>query len=93
MNLSCEDNVDKKRMENSLELVLGNDQHLGSTTSSHLALIPSKMNPNCKELEASQAKNTSHEVCIDGWMITYKEFQPQKIEQARKRSNQTKMNL
>ena len=66
---------------------------MGSTTLSHLALIPSQMNLNCKELEASQAKTTSHEVCIDGWTITYKEFQPQKIKRARKQISQTKINL
>jgi len=75
VNPSCETNVDKKRKANSLEQVLGGNQHLNL---SHLALIPSQMNLNCKELEASQAKTTSHEVRIDGWTITYKEFQPQK---------------
>ena len=73
VNPSCETNVDKKRKANSLEQVLGSNQHLDL---SHLALIPSQINLNCKELEASQAKTTSHEVCIDGWTITYKEFQP-----------------
>ena len=85
VNPSHEIDVDKKRKENSPELVLGNDQHLGSTTLSHLALIPNQMNPNCKELEASQAKTTSYGVCIDGWMITYKEFQPQKTKQAKRK--------
>jgi len=51
------------------------------------------MNLNYKELEASQAKPTSHEVCIDGWTITYKEFQPRKTKQARKQISQTKVNL
>jgi len=73
VNSSCEANVDKKRKEVSIEQVLGSNQHLDL---SHLALIPSKMNLNYKELEASQAKTTSHKVCIDGWTITYKEFQP-----------------
>ena len=81
MNPSCEANVDKKRKEISTEQVLGNNQHLDL---SHLALIPRQMNLNYKELEASQAKTTSHEVCIDGQMITYKEFQPRKTKQARK---------
>ena len=76
VNPSCEANVDKKRKANSLEPVLGSDQHLSSTILSHPALIPSKINLDFKELEASQAKTTSHEVCIDGWTITYKEFQP-----------------
>ena len=90
VNPSCEANVDKKRKEVSTEQVLGSNQYLDL---SHLALIPSQMNLNCKELEASQAKTTSHEVCIDGWTITYKEFQPQKTKQARKQISQTKMNL
>ena len=79
VNPSYETNVDKKRKANSLEQVLGSNQPLDL---SHLALIPSHMNLICKELEASQAKTTSHEVCIDGWTITYKEFQPQKTKQA-----------
>ena len=68
--------MDKKRKANSLEPVLGSDQHLSSTTLSHPALIPGKINSDFKELEVSQAKTASHEVCIDGWTITYKEFQP-----------------
>ena len=76
MNPSCEANVDKKRKANSLEAVLGSDQHLSSTTLSHPALIPGRINLDFKELEVSQAKSTPHEVCIDGWTITYKEFQP-----------------
>ena len=75
MNPSCEANVYKKRKANSLELVLGSDQHLSSTTLSHLALIPGRINLDFKEFEASQAKTTPHEVCIDGWIITNKEFQ------------------
>jgi len=96
MNPSCEANVDKKRKANSLELVLRSDQYLSSTTLSHPALIHGQINLDFKELEASQAKITSlfpHKVYIDGWMITYKEFQPKKIKRARKRSSQTKMNL
>jgi len=38
VNPSCETNVDKKRKANSLEQVLGSNQHLDL---SHLALIPS----------------------------------------------------
>ena len=90
MNPSCEANMDKKRKEVSTEQVLRSNQHLDS---SHLALTHSQMNLNYKELEASQAKTTSHEVCIDGWTITYTEFQPRKIKRAKKRSSQTKMNL
>jgi len=90
VNPSCEANMDNKRKEVSTEQVLGSNQHLDL---SHLALIPSQMNLNYKELEASQAKTTSHEVCIDGWTITYKEFQPRKTKQARKQISQTKVNL
>ena len=90
MNPSCETNMDKKRMEVSTEQVLGSNRHLDS---SHLALTHSQMNLNCKELEASQAKTISLEVCIDGWTITYKEFQLRKTKQARKQISQTKVNL
>ena len=76
VNPSCEANVDKKRRAVSSELKLGSNQHLSSTTLSHLALIPSKINSDFKELEVSQAKTASHEVYIDGWTITYKGFQP-----------------
>ena len=79
MNPSCESNVDKKRKANSLEPVLGCDQHLSSTTLSHPALILGQINSDFKELEISQAKTASHEVCIDGWTITYKGIQPRKI--------------
>ena len=96
VNPSCEANVDKKRKAVSPELELGSNQHSSSTILSHLALIPGQINSDSKELEVSQAKITllfPHEVCIDGWMITYKEFQPKKIKRARKRSSQTKINL
>ena len=88
--------MDKKRKEVSLESELESNQHSSSITSSHPASIPSQINSDSKELEVSQAKVTPlfpHEVCIDGWTITYKEFQPRKIKRARKQSSQTKMNL
>ena len=74
-----EDNVDKKRKEISLESESEDNQHLSSITSSHPTPIPGQINSDSKELEVSQAKVTPlfpHEVCIDGWTITYKEFQP-----------------
>ena len=74
-----EDNVDKKRKEVSLESESGSNQHSSSITLSHLAPIPGQINSYSKELEVFQAKVTPlfpHEVCIDGWTITYKEFQP-----------------
>ena len=77
MNSSCEANVDMKRKAVSLELELGSNQHLSSTTLSHPAPMPGQINSNSKESEVSQAKITPlfpHVVCIDGWMITYKEF-------------------
>ena len=79
MDPSCAANEDKKGKAVSPEPELGSNQHLSSTTLSHPALIPSQINSVSKELEVSQAKITPlfpHEVCIDGWMITYKEFQP-----------------
>ena len=97
VNLSYEANMDKKRKAVSPEPELGSNQHLSSTTLLHPSPIPGKINSDSKESEVSQAKITPlfpQEVCIDGWTITYKEFQPQKIKRAaRKRSNQTKMNL
>ena len=93
MNPSSEANMGKKGKANSLEPKLGSNQHSISTTLSHPALIPSRINSDFKELEVSQAKTAPHEVCIDGWTITYKGFQPRKIKRARKRSSQTKMNL
>ena len=96
VNPSCEANVDKKRKTVSLEPKLGSNQHSSSTTLSHLAPIPSQINSDSKESEVSQAKISPlfpHEVCIDGWTITYKEFQPRRIKRAKKRSSQTKMNL
>ena len=96
VNLSCEANVDKKRKAVSPEPELESNQHLSSTTLLHLAPNPGQINSDSKESEVSQAKITPlfpPEVCIDGWTITYKEFQPRKIKRARKRSSQTKMNL
>ena len=74
MDPSCEANVDKKRKVVSPELELGSNQHSSSTTLSHPTLTPYQTNLDSKELEVSQAKTTPHEVCIDGWTITYKEF-------------------
>ena len=76
--------MDKKRKEVSPESELESNQHSSSITSSHPTPIPSQLNSDSKELEVSQAKVTlvfPHEVCIDGWTITYKEFQPRKIMQ------------
>ena len=88
--------MDKKRKEVSLESESESHQHSSSITSSHPAPIPGQINSDSKELEVSQVKITPlfpHEVCIDGWTITYKEFQPRKIKRAKKRSSLTKMNL
>ena len=79
MNPSCEANVDKKRKAVSPVPEMGSNQHLSSTTLLHLAPIPGRINLGSKESEVSQAKITPlfpHEVCIDGWTITYKGFQP-----------------
>ena len=79
MNPSREVNMDKKRKVVSPDLELGSNQHSSSTTLSHPAPIPGQINLDSKELEVFQAKITPlfpPEVCIDGWTITYKEFQP-----------------
>ena len=79
VNSSCEANVDMKRKAVSLELELGSNQHLSSTMLPHPTPTHSQINSDSKESEVSQAKTTplfSHEVCIDGWTITYKEIQP-----------------
>ena len=83
MNPSCEANVDKKRKVVLPEPELGSNQHSSSTTLLHPSPIPGKINSDSKESEVSQAKITPlfpQEVCIDGWMIPYKEFQPRKIK-------------
>ena len=80
-------NVDKKRKTKSLELVLESDQH----SNPKLSLLASNScleNPNLGDEETSQANPTAHEVCIDGWAITYKEFQPRRFNQFRKKVNQ-----
>ena len=84
-------NEDKKRKAKSLESTLGSDQH-SNPKLSHLAPNSCQENPNHGDEQTSQANPTAHEVCIDGWTITYKEFQPQRINQGRKKANQPKIN-
>ena len=85
-------NEDKKRKEKSLELALGNEQQ-SNPKLSHLALNSGHENPNLGDEETSQANPTAHEVCIDGWTITYKEFQPRRINQVRKKASQPDIRL
>ena len=83
MDSSCEANVDKKRKAVSLEPELESNQHSSSTTLLHPSPILGQINSDSKELEVFQAKITllfPQEVCIDGWMIPNKEFQPRKIK-------------
>jgi len=80
-------NEDKKRKAKSLDPALGCEQHPNPMLS-HLALNSSHENPNLGDEETSQANPTAHEVYIDGWTITYKEFQPRRINQFRKKVNQ-----
>ena len=89
---NCVTNLDKKRKANSLELVLEIDQH-SNPKLSYLALNSCHENPNLRDEEISQVNPTAHEVCIDRWTITYKEFQPQRINQVRNKANQPKTNL
>ena len=53
MNPSCEANVDKKRKVVSPEPELESNQHSSSTTLSHPAPIPGRINSDFKVLEAS----------------------------------------
>jgi hypothetical protein len=86
-------NMDKKRKAISLEPTVESNQQSSYTTLSHTALIPCQINPNLEELEASQAKTTPQEVVIDGWTITYKEYQPRKAKQAKKQAKGTEVNF
>ena len=85
-------NEDKKRKAKSLEPALGSEQHPNPMLS-HLALNSGHENPNLGDEETSQANSTTHEVCIDGWTITYKDFQPRRINQVRKKASQLETNL
>jgi len=84
---NCVTNEDKKRKVKSLEPALGSGQH-SNPKLSHLASNSGHENPNLGDEEISQANPIAHEVCIDGWTITYKEFQPRRINQFRKKVNQ-----
>jgi len=84
-------NEDKKRKTKALEPALRSDQH-SNPKLSPLALNSCQENPNLGDEQSPQTNPTTHEVCIDGWTITYKEFQPQRINQCRKKPNQTKIN-
>ena len=53
VNPSCEANVDKKRKAVSQEPELESNQHSSSTTLSHPAPLPGKINSDSKELEVS----------------------------------------
>jgi hypothetical protein len=50
----------------------------------NLDMNPSQIKPDNKEFQVCQAKAMPNEVCIDGWTITYKEFQPQRAKRAKK---------
>ena len=81
VNPSCEANADKKRKAVSPEPELESNQHSSSTTLLHPSPIPGQINSDSKELEVSQAKITPlfpHEVCIDGWTIPIRSFNPKR---------------
>jgi len=83
VNRSAKVNVDKKRKAVSPEPELGSNQHSSSTTLLYPAPISSQINSGSTESDVSQTKITPlfpHEICIDGWTITYKEFQLRKIK-------------
>ena len=77
---TCVTNEDKKRKAKSLEPALGSDQH-SNLKLTHVALNACQENSNLGDKETPRANPTAHEVCIDGWTITYTEFQP-RIDQA-----------
>jgi len=89
---NCVTNEDKKRKAKSLEPALGSDQH-SNLKLTHVALNSCHENSNLGDEQTPQANPTTHEVCIDGWTITYKEFQPRRINPGRKKANQPKINL
>jgi hypothetical protein len=88
---TCVTNEDKKRKAKALEPRLGSDQH-PNPKMSHVASNSRQENSNLGDEQIPQANPTAHEVCIDGWTITYREFQPRRIKQCRKKSNQAKIN-
>jgi hypothetical protein len=82
-NLDYATNEEKKRKAISVKPSLAGSQQLNSTTMPNLAMIPSQRKPDNKEFQVCQAKAMPSEVCIDGWTITYKEFQPQRAKRAK----------
>ena len=88
---NCATNEDKKGKAKALEPALRSDQH-SNPKLSPLASNSCHENPNLGDKETPRANPTAHEVCIDGWTFTYKEFQPRRINQGRKKANQPKIN-
>lgn len=86
-----EDDVNKKRKMTSQD-PLENNVHVSST-----ALTPPAVGIPQKDVESKKKATPStlsypHEVCIDGWTITYTEFQPQRTKQVKKKTKKRKMN-
>ena len=84
MNLGYGTNEDKKRKAITLKPSLVGSQQWNTTTLLNLDMVPSQIKLDNKELQVCQAKAMPNEVCIDGWTITYKEFQPQRAKRAKK---------
>jgi len=72
---NCVTIEDKKGKAKSLEPALGGDQH-SDPKMSHVASNSCQKNSNLGDQQTPEANPTARGVCIDGWKITYKEFQP-----------------
>jgi len=75
----------KKGKAISLEPLLSVEPNLSST--SQLPLVPNSHHTHSylEELDAPSATLAMPEICLDGWTITYIDFQPRKSKQTNKR--------
>jgi hypothetical protein len=88
LGLTAPSHVDKKRKAIPQEPQLESSQHLGLTTPSVLVQCSSKKGPNPKESAVPQVRGNPHKIFLDGWSITYKEFQPWKGKHAKKQTSE-----
>jgi hypothetical protein len=78
----------KKRKAISLEPLLSVEPNLSSTLQLDLAPNSHQTHSYLEELDAPSATLAMPEICLDGWTITYTEFQPRKSNQAKKRNSE-----
>ena len=76
--------MDKKR---KIDSTSGSNPQSSTLIMPHPPLNPEQGKSISVEVESSQDKTAPHVVCIDGWTITYTEFQPQRVKRAKKHSN------